>query len=264
MPVDRLEKALVKTEGDADATLKAATAAVGALKKFRAAVRLGNLRDLRKTIEAADKATTACRQQFVNAKEGWDFDEDAYLSSGDFYKELLETARQKGVNIFEQDERLYCYPLLIRLLPGEQSVLVDKAKERRLRPSVLVAHLKELQNKPVRFKAEAFLECLFSAYSQLVSSKAEDLLAGGPVIHLSKVYRLLTLLPDQSKEYSLQEFGRDIYLLEEKGITRTKGGRVVRFPAARGTRSGGVKIRVIRQDGGEKLYFGICFDQDGS
>jgi len=261
MPADRLEKALAKTEADADAALKAATAAVGALKKFRAAVRLGNLRELRKTIEAADKATTIFRQQFVNAKESWDFDEDAYLSSSDFYKELLETARQKAVNIFEQDERLYCYPLLIRLLPGERSVLVDKAKERRLRPSVLVAHLKELQNKPVRFKAEAFLECLFSAYTHLVAARGKDLLGTGPVVKLREVYRLLTLLPEQSKEYSLPEFGRDIYLLDQKGITRTNGGQVVSFPASTGTRVSGAMITVITQDGREKNYYGICFTQ---
>ncbi len=261
MPVDRLEKALAKTEADADAALKAATAAVGALKKFRAVVRLGNLRELRKTIEAADKATTTLRQQFVNAKEGWDFDEDAYLSSGDFQKELLETARQSAVNIFEQDERLYCYPLLIRLLPGERSILVDKAKERRLRPSVLVAHLKELQNKPVRFKAEAFLECLFSAYSQLVAARGTDLLGTGHVIKLRDVYRLLTLLPDQSREYPLPEFGRDVYLLHERGITRTNGGQIVSFHASTATRSPGATITVITQDGREKKYYGICFTQ---
>ena len=164
-----LEKALAKTEADADAALKAATVAVSTLKKFRIAAQTGNLRDLQKTIEVADQAITALRQQFTNAKEGWNFDEETYLSNKSFTSEILESAEQAGLKIFEQDDRLYCYPFLIRILPGERSILIDKVRERRLRPSVLVKHLKDLQSKPSRFKPDAFLESLFSAYEIIVA-----------------------------------------------------------------------------------------------
>ena len=73
-----LEQALVKTEADAVATLKAADAVMSSLRKFRSAAKEGNLRELRSSIAAADRTLAALRQQFANAKEGWSFDEDRY------------------------------------------------------------------------------------------------------------------------------------------------------------------------------------------
>jgi len=78
----------------------------------------------------------------------------------------------------------------------------------------------------------------------------------GIVIKLRDVYDLLTLLPGQSKEYSTQEFARDIYLLDQSGVTRTKKGLIVAFHFNRpqaGT------ITVITQHGDVKKYFGISF-----
>ncbi|MBI5406327.1 MAG: hypothetical protein HZA18_01355 [Nitrospirae bacterium] len=258
-PLVSLEKTLAKTEADADATLKAATAAVSSLKKFRKAAQTGNLRELRKTIEAAEQAITALRQQFTNAKEDWNFDEETYLSNEAFISEILESAGQIGLKIFEQDDRLYCYPFLIRILPGERSILIDKVRERRLRPSVLVKHLKDLQSKPPRFKPEAFLESLFSAYEIVVAPRGREMINTGIVIKLRDIYDLLTLLPGQSKEYSTQEFARDIYLLDQSRVTRTKKGLVVSFPASTGTRSATSTITVITQNGHEKKYYGISF-----
>ena len=262
MPGDQrvsLEKALAKTESDADAAFKAATTTVSSLKKFRAAAHSGDLRELRKTIEVADQAIAALRQQFANAKAGWDFDEEAYLSGSTFRSELLETARQLAVKMFEQDNKLYCYPFLIRILPNERSLLIDKVRERRLRPSVLVRHLKDLQNKPVRFKPETFLEGLFGAYRHAVATRGRDHFGTGVVVKLHDIYELLTLLPGQPKEYSLQEFARDIYLLDQSRVDRTRNGLVVSFPASTGTRSVTSTITVITQNGHEKKYYGISF-----
>lgn len=91
-----LEEALARTDADAESALRAANAAIRALKKFRAAAHTGDLRELRRTIDAAEQSITALRQQFANAKEGWSFDEEAYLTGGDFTRELLETARQSA------------------------------------------------------------------------------------------------------------------------------------------------------------------------
>jgi len=251
-----LENALAKTEADADATLKAATAAVKSLKKFYIAAQTGNLPELRKTIEAAEQAITALRQQFTNAKEDWIFDEEAYLSNKAFTSEILQSAEQIGLKIFEQDDRLYCYPFLIRILPGERSILIDKVREKHLRPSVLVKHLKDLQSKPSRFRPEDFLESLYSAYETVVASRGKEEVNTGVVVKLIDIYRLFTLLPRQSKEYAIQEFARDIYLLDQSGVTRTKKGLIVAFHFNRpqaGT------ITVITQHGDVKKYFGISF-----
>lgn len=254
-----LENALAKTEADADAALKAATAVVSSLKKFRTAAQTGTVRELRKTIDTAEQAITALRQQFTNAKEDWVLDENSYLSSKAFIQEILKAAEQAGLKIFEQDDRLYCYPFLIRILPSEQSILIDKAREKRLRPTVLVKHLKDLQSKPARFKSEAFLESLYSAYKTAVKTRGQELIDNGMVIKLLEIYELLTLLPGQSKEYSRQEFTRDIYLLDQSHVTKTREGLSVTFPASTGTRSTSGIITVITQDGHEKKYYGISF-----
>lgn len=254
-----LEKALARTEADADAAFKAATAAVSSLKKFRAAAQTGNLRELRRTIDVAEQAISALRQQFSNAKEGWNFDEEAYLSGRHFLSEILETAQQMRVKVFEQDDRLYCYPFLVRILPNERAISIDKKRERGLRPSVLVNQLRELQNKPVRFRPEVFLESLYSAYKVAVATRAKDLVNTRVVVPLLEVYNLLTLLPGQSKEYSRQEFARDIYLLDKSRVAKTRKGLVVSFPASTGTRSATSTITVITQNGHEKKYYGISF-----
>jgi hypothetical protein len=147
----------------------------------------------------------------------------------------------------------------MRILPNERTVLIDKAREKRLRPSVLVSHLKDLQNKPVRFKPEVFLESLYTAYSVAVSTRPKDLVNTRVVVPLLEVYNLLTLLPGQSKEYSRQEFARDIYLLDQSRVAKTKKGLVVSFPASTGTRSTSNTITVITQNGHEKKYYGISF-----
>jgi len=254
-----LERALSKTESDVDAALKAANLVVTSLKKLRVAINKGSLRELKKIIESIEQALSALKQQFENTKDGWNFDIDSYISSRDFPNEIAEIARSLGVKIIEQDERLYCYPFLIRILPSELAVQIDKTKEKRLRPSTLVNHLKTLQNKPVRFKPEAFLESLFMAYETLIKSRGKDQVGKSIVIPLLDIYRLLTLLPGQAKEYSRQEFARDVYLLDQSSVTITKKNLVLNLPASTGTKSTMNTIRVITQEGQEKKYYGISF-----
>jgi hypothetical protein len=257
-----LERSLAKTEEDALGVLRAASAVTAALKRFRGAAHVGNLRDLRAAIAATDQALATLRQQYANARDGWDFDEEVYFEDGSFAAELVETAKRLNLGLFELDERLYSYPVLVRLLPNDRAVIIDKTRERRVRPTVLVSHLLELQRRPPRFRPEAFLEALHDAYSTIVA-RGRGRPAEGMVVKLVDVYALFTLLPGQSKEYSRQEFARDIYLLDQSGVTTTRRGSVVSLPASTGTRSAGSTIKVITQDGQEKAYFGLAFTAAG-
>ena len=257
-----LEQTLAKTEADADAACKAATAALRSLKKFRAAAQVGNLRDLQRAIEAAEQTVADLARQFTAAKAGWDFDEDAYLSNGSFVAEVLATAAQTGVHLYERDDRLYCYPSLIRVLPNDRAVVIDKTRERRLRPSVLVHHLQELQNRPVRFRSEAFLESLHDAYSTAVKTRGKGRRDTAAIVPLVEIYNLLTLLPGQAKEYSRQEFARDLYLLDQSGVTTVRTGAVVSFHAARGNEASSKVIPIVTRDGQAKSYYGISFTHE--
>ena len=254
-----LEKALAKTQSDADAVIKAAAAVSTAVKRLRAAAQVGNLREMGPTIVTADQSIAALRQQFANAKDGWDFDEEAYFANGEFVRELRETAERLNLRIYEQDDRLYCYPSLVRVLQSDRAVEIDKKRERRLRPTVLIEQLRTLQKRPPRFKPEPFLEALYDAYETIAAKggrKPGDLFGQGRVIRLLDIYRLLTLLPGQSREYSRPEFARDIYLLDQSGVTRTRAGHTVSFP---GPRTPANTIRIVTQEGREKLYYGIAF-----
>ena len=274
-----LEAALARTEAAAEEARKAAQAALSAVKKYRAAAATGNLRELPRAADTAKRSVSWLGQQLTNAVESWDFDEESYLTSGEYARELLAQARHQSLQIFEQDERLFCYPALVRVLPNERVVLIDKARERRLRPSVLVAHLKDLQRRPPRFRPEIFLGSIFRAYTYAVAGLAQDgraregrarerraqeQLASSPVIPLRTIYDLLTLLPGSGRDYSLAEFARDIYLLDGSGVTATRDGWVVGFPASTATRSPGATIRVITQSGEEKKYYGVSFSRSES
>jgi len=259
--IPSLEQALAKTESDADAVLKAATNAVGSLKKFRSAAKTGNLRELRRSMEAAEQAILALRERLTAARDGWNFDEETYFSSSAFYREVLDVAGQRGLKIFEQDDRLYCYPLLIRVLPGERAILIDKTKERRLRPSVLVDRLKDLQNRPVRFRSENFLDSLSSAYLIAVKTRGKDRLVTGAVVPLLEIYNLFTLLPGQPKEYPTQEFARDLYLVDQSGVMNTKNGWTLSLHPARGTETARKVFSIVTKEGEVKRYYGISFTQ---
>jgi hypothetical protein len=254
MEVDRrnsLEQALAKTEAEAEAACKAATAALRSLKKFRTAAQVGNLRELQRTVEAAGQAIAELEQQLAKAKAGWDFDEDAYLSDGAFVAEVLATAAQTGVRIYERDDRLYCYPSLIRMLPTDRAVVIDKTRERRLRPSVLV-----------RFRSEAFLDSLHSAYATAVKTRGKDRRDTNAIVPLVEIYDLLTLLPGQAREYSRQEFARDLYLLDQSGITTLRNGAVISFHAARGNEPASKVIPIVTKNGQAKSYYGISFTHE--
>lgn len=256
-----LEQALGKTEADALATLKAAESAVRSIRKIRVAAKVGNLRELRASIEVADKAIGTLKQQFSNAKEGWRFQEDAYFAEGHYQKEVVRTGKEMGVKIYERDERLYCYPSLIRVSPSERAVFIDKKRESRIRPSILVTRLRDLQRAPPRFRPETFLESLLKAYSKAVATRAKNLPQISPVIPFLDLYELLTMLPGQAREYTKHEFARDIYLLHRSGIDTSRSGARMHLTASTGTKTPSRLITVITQEGDERSYYGVSFTE---
>jgi hypothetical protein len=218
---------------------------------------------MKAALSAVEQTTQALHQQVTATVARWDFDENGYFASGAFTRELLETATRMQVAIFEQDEQLYCYPSLVRVLASERSILIDRTRERRLRPSIVVEHLRTLQERPPRFRPDAFLEALFGAYRVLVQRHGSGALQRGPVERLAQVYELLTLLPGQSREYSRHEFARDIYLLDRSGVTATRDGFEASFPASTGTKSASGVITAITETGQERRYWGIAFNRAG-
>jgi hypothetical protein len=252
---DSLESALARTEADADAATRAAAGVVREIKRAKTAAAQGTVRELQRSLAAVEQGADALRDAVRTLRAGWQFDEREYLESGAYAAELIETARERGVRLFEQDERILSYPSVARVVAGDAALEIDRKRERRLRPSVVAEHLKKLQQKQPRFRAEQFLDSLHRAYRLALAEKGRE---EGATVRLLDLYAILTVLPGQAREYSKSEFARDLYLLEESGVEQTRDGMQVRFPAATGTKTGGTLATVTR-DGELKTYFGIAF-----
>ena len=250
------EAMLSMAERDIDAALRGANATVRELKKALAAARTGQVRDLRKALASAGTTAAALAADTEALGGGLEFDEQEYLASGAYVKELLAAAEAHGLTIVEEDSLLLCYPSLLKVLPADAAIEIDKVRERRLRPSVLVAALARAQERDVRFKAEAFLDSLRSAYELL--SSGEDKRADG-VVRLLDIWAVLTMLPGQRTQYSKQEFARDLYLLDRSGVTSTaRSPRSLRWSASTGTKGAGTLVTVA-PSGQQQRYWGVSF-----
>jgi hypothetical protein len=103
------------------------------------------------------------------------------------------------VTIVEEDDRLLCYPSVVRVLAGDAAIEVDKARDRRIRPSVVLRTLAARQARPARFKPEPFLASLLAAYELVVAQGGR---AYEATVALTDVWSVLTLLPGQGREYT--------------------------------------------------------------
>lgn len=250
-----LEAALAATEEQVDAALKATAALTRELKKSKTSAARGQLRDLRRALSAAAVLAGEAARVTESTAGSFGLHEQEYLASGSYAQELLEAADEQDVSMFEADDRLLCYPSLIKVLPGDAAVEIDRRREKRLRPSVLVGLLAAAQARPPRFRSEPFLESLESGY-ELVRSREQR--RDGAVVRLVDVWGVLTLLPGQQRDYTRPEFARDLYLLDSSGVRVAKSGRVLRWQASSGTRGSGT-LTTVAQTGQQQLYWGISF-----
>lgn len=251
-----LEQALADVESQANSILKQAAAVVRDLKKAKAAAVSGQVRDLRKALESAEAGAAQLAGSAADLRTGYRFDESAHLASGAYSKELLEVAESQDLAMFEEDERLLCYPSLVRVIPADAAIEVDRKRDKRLRPSVVIGLLKLAQERGPRFKPEPFLEALAATYDLVVSSQDKRPKA---VVRVLDIWAILTLLPGQSREYSKQEFARDLYLLDQSGCVRTKGGRELHFHASTGTKGAG-SLTTVARNGQPQRYWGASFE----
>ncbi len=255
-----LEEALQAVERDADVAIKALGAALKAAKKAKSAAAVGQIRDLQQGMDTAAGLAAEATGAVDDLRAGWRFDVGEWFASGEYAKELLASAAEAGVQAFEADERILCYPAIVQVSAADATVVLDKQKDRRVRPSVVVRHLAALQERPPKFKPEAFIETLAAAYDYVVGAKR---LRPGAPAKLVDVHKVLTLLPGAARDYTRQEFARDLYLLDQAGVVDAKDGRRMSLPASALTRGGGVLTTVARS-GQTKVYVGLAFAEPSS
>ncbi|MGH9127621.1 MAG: hypothetical protein ACRDY2_01325 [Acidimicrobiales bacterium] len=255
---DTLEHALSDVEAEAEATLRTLLAAAKQARRAKSAAAAGQVRDLAQSLEAvvalADSAAEAARR----LRSGWRFDVPRWFSSGEYTKELLAAAAEAELGPLEDDQRILCYPAVIEVSASDISLAIDKRKERKVRPSAVVAQLSALRDRSSKLaRPEAFIESLAAAYDLAVA-----FIGGRPgvPVKLSDVHRVLTLRPGAARAYTRQELARDLYLLDQTGIVNVKDGRRLTLPASATTRNAPVLTTVTR-GGQAKIYAAIAFVQ---
>ncbi len=97
LPAHGLERALERMEQDIDAAMRAAAALTARLKRAKRAATLGAIRDLEASMTEVDQLAGSARDAVAALKAGWRFDARHYLDSGEFAREILAEAAQRGV-----------------------------------------------------------------------------------------------------------------------------------------------------------------------
>jgi hypothetical protein len=250
---ERLEPALGALGARLAEAAKSLTAATQALKKAQDAARTGNLRDLRRLLEAADDSAAAYARDLQRAGTSWAFSGEDYLASDQYLDELRAVASELGVSGARVlDSRLYSYPHIVRVEARDLAVRIGKKKDARVRPSYVAEILKAAQRKPQQGNLEPILNALEQAYLHLTKGEL------GHSVSLREIHAALTLLPGSAREYSLDDFVMDVYRLDLSGPHVTRANRRFDLPASTSTR-GGKGIRFATKDGEEKLYSTIRF-----
>ena len=259
------EQAFEDTEQAADSTLKSARTLVSRVNALKKAANTGNVAAIRRAQSELDDALNALRQEVHNAKSIWPFQEEEekqYLDE-QYTNELIRVAEEKGLNIYERDGSLISYPSIVRVLPGDRAVRIDRKRVPTIRPSHLADLLLKNQQKPLRRLPMTYLNALYTVYSDIVSGDSSDRMVNsiGRVVPLSRVYKLLTSLPGSSREYDRSDFARDLYIIDSYGPNRTTRGAVVSFIGPR--RASRNTFSFVGPDGQGVDYFGIRFTEEG-
>ena len=251
------EDAFDEVEKAAQAALRAGGRLAAAAKALAKAAREGDIRGIQKAREGLSSETDTARQEAANACVAWPFSSEAeeqYLREG-YAEELLRSAETGGLKMQRHNGTLVAYPLVIRVLPSNRVIALNRKRVSGLRPSRLVERLKAIQNGKSRGNSQAFLEALFSAYK--LTAKGER---AGTAMSLKEIFGILTLLP--GTDYSREDFARDLFTLVRSGISVTQSGARVSLPASTGTRDRRDTFVCVSPDGEIVPFYAIKFTQD--
>ena len=263
-PMSTFEEGFAAAENAADSVLNTLGDVTRLARQMRKAAQDGNIAAVRRSSERLQDSINLIRQEVGNAAEAWPFTPDnerEYLQEK-YAEELKSEAGKKGLQVFDRDGRLIAHPSVVRVMPGDRAVQVNRRQMSAIRPSKVVGVLEDLQQRPPRFNPQQFLDSLYQAYIALTGSGTADRLKlgeVGQVVRLDRIYDLFTGLPGAKRDYGLLDFARDLYSLEASGIKEVRAGTRVSFPASTGTRSSRGTIPFVAPSGETIVYYGIQF-----
>lgn len=262
-----LEQAFSDTERAAESALRAARGLTTQARALERAAKTGNIAAIEREQERLTEALSVLQQEVHNAASSWslpDEEVERYLEER-YTDELRGAAADVGLKVYERDGNVFSYPSVLRVIPREKAVRVDRKKSSAIRPSHLAELLLKNQTKRSGYSSNRFLESLYLVYSGILSREDSGRLmkSTGIVVPLIKIYGLMTALPGANREYDRSDFARDIYMLDSQGPRRTRRGATVSFPSSTGTRRRSSDLFTFVGPEGESVeYYGLRFSED--
>lgn len=251
------EEGFADAERAAGAATRVVGALTGALRQFHRAAQKGELSGIRKTSERLVTLLESTRHEIDNTRSAWPFSpegEEEYFRDS-YASEIMNAARTEGLQIQQRDEGLVAFPSIVRILPLERAVRINRKKVQAVRPSFLVKSLKITQAKKPKATQELFLDVLHRVYCLVTANEY------GNVVALAGIYDALTILPGSKATYDHTDFLRDLFLLDRSGVHRTKSGALCSLPASTGTKASKGKFSFVAPDGEAITYYGIRFTE---
>ena len=251
-----LEAALEELDRKVKNAEAAANALAKAVKRAGALSKAGNVAQLERQLAALPDLRRAVADAVGGLDGSWTFGTREHLESG-YAAELLAAAQEAGLSLFEKDGRLFAFPYIVRLLPGDSAIRIGPATERAIRPKVVIDKLKALVGRPQKTSESRFLDLLYKAYQRLAGNDWKRVEGGsGPEVRLSDIHEVITLLP--SADYSTEEFGKDLLLLDRQSELKTRDGASFILGGSSLGR-GGKKIVIYDEVGNTREFIAIQF-----
>jgi hypothetical protein len=252
------EQGFAEVERAAAAAEKTAKSLAAAAKALVRAAQEGDLGAISRSAQKVEDAVQLAAQEAAKARSSWPFSpegEEVFLRE-EYTGELLAAADTAGLKMQPRDGLLLSYPFIIRILPTERAVRINKKRFPGLRPSRLVEKLKADQNRKSRPVVQPFLEALFTAYQLMCDGDGS-----GASVPLARIYRAFTMLPGSAYDYSKDDFARDLFSLDRSGNVDTRSGARLSLPASTGTRTPANTFVCVAPDGEVVTYYAIRFSQ---
>lgn len=213
----------------------------------------GNLTEAKKGLTALREAIVQLQERTEALQAELDaFDEQEYVVSGDFTRQLLEACAAKQVDVKGEKGVYEMFPYKVRILGDAEhpaEVYMDRKKVPSFRPEFVAEtiHQGQIRLNKVNFNAASFMEELAAAYEITCLRNGHRI---GSTETLAKIYKNLALMARARKEYDMQAFAFDLSRLFEAGTEawKTKNGVKYDFGTSRDGASG---IRVLSRTGVE-------------
>ena len=122
------EEGFSAAENAADSVLSSLNDAASIARQLRKASQDGNIAAMRRHSERLGTMVGRIGQEISNASSAWPFtaDEEREYLEGGYTEELKGEAQRRGLQVFERDGRIIAHPSVVRVLPGDRAVRIDR------------------------------------------------------------------------------------------------------------------------------------------